>query len=323
MLRVPLTLACVLAAAWAGASRPVAAPPPAHAVPAPPDRASSLIGARPLPFFYDLYTFRGPQRSTAVVAAFAVAARELEKAEVDDEVRYRFGVTLVLADTALRTVSQTDDSVFVRFDRPLAGEHLLFTQIEVHTPPSTSTLQRVIMIDATRPGIGQLYTTPFAIPDYSGSELMLSDIALGHPEAEAGWRRGQVTLALLPTSQFPQSSFDVYYEIYNLPPRHPYRTEIAIEQVDDAGARVGEVRPVRLRFSGEAAAHSDGALPELRRVEASLAKGRYRLTVTIEDEETGRTASRSRFFQVRGWEPGVTMVAAIPRGGRHSRVGSR
>ncbi len=93
--------------------------------------------------------------------------------------------------------------------------------------------------------------------------------------------------------------------------------------MDDSGARVVEARPVRLRFSGEAAAHREGSLPELRRVDASLARGRYRLTVTIEDEETGQTASRSRFFQVRGWEPGVTMVAAIPRGGRHSRVGSR
>ena len=48
-------------------------------------------------------------------------------------------VTLVLADTAVRSVFRTDDSVFVRLPRPLPGEHLLFTHIEVQAPPSGST----------------------------------------------------------------------------------------------------------------------------------------------------------------------------------------
>ncbi|MGH7554165.1 MAG: hypothetical protein ACREMQ_14250 [Longimicrobiales bacterium] len=285
--------------------------------------ADAPSSAQPLPFFYDLYTFRGPRNSTAVVAAFAVHAGDLAKAEVDNEVRYRFGVSLVLADTALRTVSQTDDSVFVRFARPLSDEHLLFTQIEVHTPPSATTLQRVIMIDATEPGIGQLYSTPFTIPDYSGSELMLSDIALGHPDANAGWTRGDVTIALLPTSQFPQSRFDVYYEVYNLPAGRPYATDILVEHVNESGAPVAESRPVRLRFSGEAASRRDGTLAELRRIEAALGKGRYRITITVTDQQNGRTASRSRPFHVRGWGPGATMVVAAPRGGRHSRVRDR
>lgn len=279
--------------------------------------------ARPLPFFYDLYTFRGQADRTTVVAAFAVPAGKLERRQADNAVGYRFGMTLILADTALRTVFQADDSVFVRFARPLAGEHLLYTQIEVQAPPSTSTLQRVIMIDANTPGIGQLYSSRFPIPDYSGSHLMLSDIALGQPGATAGWNRGRVTLALLPTSQFPESSFDVYYEVYNLPSGNAYATEIWIEQVNDSGAPIDEVEPVRLRFSGESAAGPDGSLPELRRVEAALAKGRYRMTVTIRDEETGQTANRSRLFQVRGWAPGATMVAAIPRGSRRARVGTR
>ena len=40
------------------------------------------------------------------------------------------------------------------------------------------------LTDVTRPGAGQLYHTPFAIPDYSGSELMLSDVAFGLPDDE-------------------------------------------------------------------------------------------------------------------------------------------
>jgi hypothetical protein len=314
MVRGLVALLCVASAAsavkqvWSGVT-------PASQSDGVPARAST----EPLPFFYDLYTFRGPSRSTTVVAAFAVEARHLAKAEVGNEVRYRFGVSFVLADTARRTVSQTDDSVLVRVARPFADDHLLFTHIEVPAPPSTTTLQRVIMIDGTEPGIGQLYTTPFPIPDYSGSELMISDIALGHPDVNGGWGRGDVTLALLPTSRFPESKFDVYYEIYNLPAGHRYSTDIAIEPLDDAGEPIASSRPVRLRFAGQATIRRDGSLPELRRIEAPLAKGRYRITVTIIDQRTGRSANRSRSFEVHGWGPGVTMVVAVPRGGRHSQ----
>lgn len=277
--------------------------------------APVLVDARPLPFFYDLYSFRGDDRgSTAIVAAFAVPAGRLERELVDREVRYRFDVTLVLADTALRTVFRTDDSVFVSLPRPLAGEHLLYTHIEVQARPSGSTQQRVIVTDATTPGIGQLYATYFPIPDYTGSHLMLSDIAMGQPGAETGWERGDVTLALLPTSQFPGASFDLYYEIYNLPAGNAYTTEIAIEPVAESGRPGGGGGdPVRLRFSGESTARPDGSLQELRHVDASVARGLHRITVTVTDQKTGQTASRSRLLQVREPGRGATMVAALPR----------
>lgn len=300
MSRSLVALLCLLAAglpAFGGA------PPEEHRI------APSLAG--PLPFFYDFYTFRGAGGGTLVVAAVAVEAGELKRERDADEVRYRFDVTVVLADTALRSVSRTDDSVFVAAPRPLRGDHLLFTQLQIEARPSESTVHRVIMTDATRPGIGQLYDSPFTIPDYSGSELMISDIALGKPDARAGWRRGEVTLALLPTSQFPRSAFDVYYEVYNLPEGHRYTTELVVQpEVEDGDE--GE-EPVRLRFSGEAEGGVEGALQELRRVEAYLPRGAYRLTVMVTNEETGETARRSRTFQVRGWEPGATLVAALPR----------
>ena len=266
----------------------------------------------PLPFYYDLYTFRGDGGQTKVVAAFAVPVRRLEREERAGQVLYRFDVTLSLADTALRTIHRTDDSVFVGAPRPLEGGHLLSTHVEVEAPPSVTTVQRVVMTDATTPGVGQLYDSAFAVPDYGGTDLMLSDIALGQRPATAGWRRGDVTLALLPTSQFPESSFDVYYEIYNLPYGNRYDTEIAVQRVDERGEpAAGE--PVRLRFSGKSAGSRDGFVQELHHVDASVARGRYRLTVTITDGETGETARNSRLFRVRGWDPGATMVAALPR----------
>jgi hypothetical protein len=228
-------------------------------------------------------------------------------------VRYRFSVTLVLADTAERSVSNTHDTVYVRVPRRMPDEHVLYTHVQVLAPPSHTTLQRVIMTDATTPGIGQLYTDAFPIPDYSGSQLMLSDIALGQPGATSGWRRRGVTLALLPTSQFPSSAFDVYYEIYNLPAGNEYVTEIAVQRAEHAAR---DEEPVRLRFAGESAAARDAVQAELRRVEASLTRGSYRITVTITDQVTGAQATRSRSFEVRGAGARATMVHALPQTGR-------
>jgi hypothetical protein len=229
-------------------------------------------------------------------------------------------VTLVLADTAARSVSNTHDTVYVDVARPFRSDHLLYTHVEVQTRPSTTTLQRVLMMDATEPGIGQLYSDAFPIPDYSGSDLMLSDVALAYPGARTGWKRGAVSLALLPSSQFPTGAFDVYYEIYNLPSGRPYTTEIAVDYAGRAhGDAADRPRPARLSFAGEAGSSADGTLPELRRVDTSLAKGSYRITVTITDLLTGKRASRSRDFEVRGERRSATMVAALPqRGARRS-----
>ena len=263
----------------------------------------------PLPFYYDLYTFRGAGGRTSVVAAFAVPAGELQREGVESGTRYRFDVTLVLADTALRTVVRRDDSVFVVLPEPLNEEHLLYTQLEVNAPPSRTTVHRVITTDATRPGFGQMFDSTYVIRDYSGTHLMLSDIALGQPDSRGGWKRDDVTLAILPTSQFPSSAFDVFYEIYNLPDGVSYTTQIVVQSVDERGAR-----PVTLSFSDIARAKA-GVVQELRRVDTSLSRGRHRITVMVTNERTGESATAAREFEVQRTGRGATMVPAMPRRG--------
>jgi hypothetical protein len=132
---------------------------------------------------------------------------------------------------------------------------------------------------------------------------MLSDIALGRPDTTGGWKRGQVTLALVPTSNFPGGNFSVYYEVYNLPAGTNYSTEITIEQIDKGTAAklrdlLGGGEDIRIRFSGESTADADGTLPELRTVQAPLGKGRYRLTVAVRDIASGQITKRSRTFRI-------------------------
>jgi hypothetical protein len=265
------------------------------------------VPAAPLPFFYDLYTFRGAGGQTDVVAAIAVQAGRLRREPEDNGGRYRFDVRFVLADTARGSVVRSIDSVYVSLPYALPRLHLLHTFVQVGAPPSTTTIQRVVMTDATRPGVGQLYDSPFPIPDYGGDRLMLSDVAFGLPDAREGWTRRGITLALLPTSQFPESAFDVYYEVYNLLAGSPYETEIAIAPLDAQG----EV--VRTRFLGESAAGADGSFGELRRVGSALPRGRYRVTVTVTNRLSGETASRERSIAVRGPSEGMTLVRALPR----------
>ena len=287
-------------------------PGPAGVIPALPSTDIGHGSVRPLPFFYDLYTFRAEGGRTTVVSAFAVEAGELDTERVGDKNRYRFSVRLILADTALRSVTNRHDSVFVDLPRQVRGEHLLCTQIEVQAPPSRNIRQSVFMIDATEAGIGQLYWKYIRIPDYSGTDLMLSDVAFGQPDAQIGWEHGGATLALLPTDQLPSRAFDVYYEIYNLPEGHPYTTEIMVERLEGNAREMAENREsIRLSFAGESAAGADGTLSELRRVGTSFSKGSYRMTVTIEDLTTGKTASRSRAFEVQTSGRGATMVQAL------------
>ena len=258
---------------------------------------------RDLPFLYDLYTFRGAPGKTTVVAAFAVPANELEPSDEEGGVKYRFDLSLILADTAAGTVSRTDDSARVVMPRPLRDEELLRAHLEVQVPPSATTLQRVIVTDPSEPGIGQLYGGPFPIPDYSGSSLMLSDIALAQPNAARGWKRGEVTLALVPSNRFAGGEFSMYYEIYNLPAGNRYTTEVVIDRTDKGTAAklrqlLGGSSAISFRFAGESTADASGTVRELQRLgnAAQLGKGRYRMTITVKNLETGATAKNSRFF---------------------------
>lgn len=273
---------------------------------------SDETASGPVRFHYDIHTFRAADDGTTVVAAVAVPVRELRRERFEGDIRYRFDIRFVLADTAEQRVIDTIDSVYVSVPSPLARRHLLHTTVELDAEPSTSTWQRLVVTDAGRPGYGQLEQSDFTIPDYSGTDLMLSDIAFGLPGSRGGWQRRDVTLALLPTSQFPESSFDLYYEIYNLPPGRGYETELAIRRLDDDD---DDDRKVRTLFQGESAAGPDGILGELRRVESALDNGRYEVTVTVTDQVDGRQAASSRVVEVRGWRRGTTMVPALPKRG--------
>jgi len=280
-------------------------------------------GEGPLPFAYDLYTFRGGEGSaTRVVASVAVRAGALHRRVEDGSAIYRFDLSFVVSDPVRPNLVRTDDSVFVSVPRSLASAHLIHSFVELEAPPSRMTRQQVIMTDASIPGVGQMYQSAFPVPDYTGDTLMLSDVALGVPDLTGGWGRPGVPLALLPTSEFPGGAFDLYYEIYNLPGDRPYTTEVAI--TGEGGRRAGDdstrAPVVRASFEERSPGQEQTTIGALRRVTSTLAPGAYRLTVTVQDEGTGNVVARTRDFTVTGDRTGTTLVPALPR---RARTGSQ
>ena len=55
-----------------------------------PTHDLTLPVPRPLPFFYDLYSFRGENGNTTVIAAFAVPVSKLGRERHERAMRYRF-----------------------------------------------------------------------------------------------------------------------------------------------------------------------------------------------------------------------------------------
>lgn len=256
-----------------------------------------------LPFFFDLYTFRALEGRTSVVAAVAVPREKLNLSAVAANPAYRIDLSLILVDTLSRHVVRQDDSVRLASQRAVGNDDLFRLHVEIAVPPSRSTVQRVIVSDPSEPGVGQLYGGPFPIPDYSGTKLMLSDIVLAEPSVQGRWHRGAVALALVPTRYFRGGSFNVFYEIYNINKDDRYSTEIEIEEIrKSAGQKLkglfGGKNSMKISFDGIAATAANGTLQELRRVDAPLSAGTYRMRVMVKNLENGEVTRGEQTFSV-------------------------
>lgn len=258
-----------------------------------------------LPFHYHLLTFRGDEGRTDLTAAIAIPGDRLEPTIVAGDTVYALKVSLIVVDTVEDRVARKDTTHYFRAPRRLGAGEYVRTHVELSAEPSEGAIHRVVVVNAARPGDGQVYGGPMQVPDYSRTPLLVSDIVLAQPDTVGAWRRGEVELALVPPQEFKTPApFTVFYEVYNLPATTPYRTEIAVERAEGRGlwgklkGLFGGGRPLRLRFEEEAKAAPDGRLQELRRVQPNLRPGRYRIRVTVTNLLTGESAIRERLFSV-------------------------
>jgi hypothetical protein len=249
---------------------------------------------RPLPFTYDLYTFRG-EGGTELTAVLAVTEAPDAVGAVD--ALQTLDVSLIVMDTASSTVARADTTVAVPRERATPA----VANLTLRATPSSSAQHRILVKSSADPGHGRLRGGPVHIPDYSGDTLMISDVVLA-ADSTGEWRRGEVRLLAVPSAEFARGEIDVFYEVYNLRPLSPYTTELLVEPVGGGPLRAigrlfGRDRRVHLRFDG-IAPQSTNVVRELRHMTAPLRPGRYRITVTVSTPGRNARPTRSREFTI-------------------------
>ncbi len=257
-----------------------------------------------LPFFYDVYTFRGTKGRTDITAAMAIPGQMLEPRDGNDA-SYALRLSLIVLDSTAGRVERSDTVFHFSASKPLvAGQHLR-TQVQLAATPSPSASYRVVASNFSESiSKGQMYGAPLPIPDYSGTHLMLSDIVLAEAEPGGSWKRGKLSLRLVPPRQFPRSKpLTLFYEIYNLAEGAAYRTEVSIFASDKGGGlgklkrMFGGKHGMSFAFEGTAS-NADGAIQELRRLAPDLPAGRYRIQVKVTDLASVVVAQKERDFVV-------------------------
>jgi hypothetical protein len=254
---------------------------------------------QPLSATYDIYSFRGDRNWTDLVATVGVqAARMRPQVLANGDRLYAVKASLIVVDTATRSVARRDTVIEARAVEAANRGSIVLGDLKLTAYPATGMVHRVVVADAYVPTRGQLYGGPLKVADYSGGSLMMSDIVLAAPDMEGSFKRGAVSLTLVPWQAFPQGSFRIFYELYNVSPGHPYTTELKVESVSKGitgavGGIFGRKPAVSLRFDDVAPANGT-LIQQVRDARADLSPGEYRLTVTITDQRTGQKISRVR-----------------------------
>lgn len=260
-----------------------------------------------LPFYYDLYAFRGRGGMTDVTAAAAIPGTSLFSQSIGTQFIYSIEASLIFIDTVTDEITRKD-SVFTYLSSRLLGdnEHLRMT-MDMSIRHAKSGVHRIVLRDRVNPGVGQLYGGPSDLKNYTGEGLMLSDIILAESE-DGAWQRGDAKLGLVPPRQFEEKKpLKLFYEIYNLPPDASYRTEILMSPVEGATAfgRLkklfgGSDGTVQLAFDGITPSNTLGTIQELKQVSTEMKPGKYRIVVRVINQDNGQSVRSETLFVVSG-----------------------
>lgn len=254
-----------------------------------------------LEYFYDFYSFRGDSGRSALTVAFVIPTDQLRAFLTDSAVVYGVRVSAMVVDTLTREVARVDTMQYYRSARAVPPESYLRTYVQLPVRPSEHSVYRLIVRDAAAPGTGALFGGPVEVRSFAGPAVELSDLVVTGSGA-GRWTRGETVLPLTPASAFVSGEpLTLFYEIYNLGPDVPYRTEIQLRP-EDPGLMdrvLGVLRPgsrsLRLSFDAVTPSGADaGAVQEVRTLSADLRPDRYRLTITVTDLGTGEQARSSR-----------------------------
>jgi hypothetical protein len=260
---------------------------------------------RPLGMLTSLYTFRGSDGQTDVVAAILVPGDELTPGAGGEEVAYTMRLSLILMDPPHERVFRTDTVVAYRSDEPLAEGRYLRTFAVVRTAAMDAMDFRLAVRNDGVMAEGRVQSGRISVPDYGRRAISVSDLVIAEP-VDGAWNRGIVRLSPIPTHQVDSgASFRLYYEVYSLEEGNALSTRIRIRPVDGSGllSRIGQLfggqnNEIDLRFDDVATAPGELGLQYLREISGELDAGSYIVTVTVRDPATDEESTRETRLNV-------------------------
>jgi hypothetical protein len=260
---------------------------------------------RPVPFHFDIFSFRTPFGRTDLTTAFAVPADAVAASPTDNGYVYPIELSVILYDTLQGTVTRRDTVQRIQTDRLLGAGEFLRPHIVQPVIASEHTVYRVVVRSPIVNG-GTVYSGGTRIRELGGPGLLISDLVLAEPDSAGDWIRGSLRLALtLPRTFQPGRPFQLFYEVYNLAADTPYRTQLRVDPIDRRGIfdRVkslfgGGPPRIDLRFEDTAEPDGDGVIQEIRDMGSDLPPGRYRMRLTVTSLTTGEIAETETTFDV-------------------------
>ena len=236
---------------------------------------------------------------------FAIPGERLSAApaEAAGGLRYPLLFRLIVADSTGHVVAQHDTLRVFAAREPVRHPDYLTGRIALPVPTGRYVYR--LLVTTLDGGAGDLVTHDARVDSLDPHRFSVSDVVVGRDGSGLVWYTAAGdTVRLNPLQRFPEGSgMNVYYEIYGLARGAAYHTVVRLEREGGRslfgaiGRLFGGGRPpVLLEFD----APSDGPVTRVQRgIELrDVAKGSYRLVVTIADPATGTTFTRSERFQV-------------------------
>lgn len=280
-----------------------------------PEKYLHDLGGDPLEYAFDAVTFRADNGATELDLSYSIPVWQF--GEVSDgrgnSTRLEHLVTLRDSTMAPRF---THAFGFGPFDRPKRMMYESHVKVPVYSlparvaaPPGSFTLAVQVRDEASQ-RIG-VYRKPVTLSDYSGEELLISDLKLATLIARSGVQGPFVRKGLNITPNpgriyIRGSPVYVYYELYNLgldeEKKSAYEILYEIRPVERnepsgwSARRRRDMQTVMMAFAGEGFSTEDREYMSLDT--GDLPAGEYVLTVTLTDLHAGGTVSKSANFLV-------------------------
>ncbi len=273
------------------------------------------FGGDPLEYAFDAVSFRADNGATELDLSYSIPKWQFGEVSDGRGIRTRLAHLVTLRDSTM-SPQFTHEFGFGPFDRPertMAESHV---KVPVYSLPASVVAPAgrftlaVQVQDETTSRIG-VYRKPVTLSDYSGEELLISDLKLATLIAPSGVQGPFVRKGLNITPNpgrlyIRGNPVYVYCELYNLSLDREKSTAYEIhyeisplegnERPRWSARRQRDMQTVMMAFAGEGSSAEDRKYTSLDT--SGLPAGEYILTVRLTDLHAGSTVSKSANFLV-------------------------